>query len=148
MDKLGLFLEKFCDMIGLDVVLLMNIGIEVVEIVFKVVCCWGYMVKGILENKVEIIVVENNFYGCSILVISFLIDIDYQKGFGLFILGFKVVFFNDVKVLEEVIIENICVFLVEFVQGEVGINVLDDGYLKEVCVICDKYNVLMFLDEI
>lgn len=147
-DKLGGFLEKLCDMTGLDAVLPMNTGTEAVETALKAARRWGYMVKGIEEGKAEIIVAENNFHGRSISVISFSTDEDYKKDFGPLTPGFKTVPFNDAKALEEMVNENTCAFLVEPVQGEAGINVPDDGYLKEVRRICDKHNVLMFLDEI
>ncbi len=139
-DKLGAFLEKLCAMTGLDAVLPMNTGTEAVETALKAARRWGYMVKGIPENKAEIIVAENNFHGRSISVISFSTDADYRKGFGPLTPGFKVIPFNDAKALEEAITENTCAFLVEPVQGEAGINVPDEGYLKEVRAICDKHN--------
>ncbi len=147
-DKLGPFVKKICDFTGLDAVLPMNTGTEAVETALKAARRWGYNVKNIPENKAEIIVAAQNFHGRSISIVSFSSEAGYKAGFGPLTPGFKEVPFNDAKALEEAITEHTCAFLVEPVQGEAGINVPNEGYLKQVRDICDKHNVLLLLDEI
>ena len=147
-DQLAPMMEKACALSGLDMGIPMNTGAEAVETAVKVARRWGYQVKGIPENKAEIIVAENNFHGRTTTIISFSTERDYQKDFGPLTSGFKAVPFGDVQALEKAITPNTCAFLVEPIQGEAGIIVPPKGYLKEVRRICTENNVLLILDEV
>ncbi len=147
-DTLAPFLEKLCDMTGLDVALPMNTGAEAVETAIKAARRWGYTVKGIPENAAEIIVANGNFHGRTTTVISFSSDDEYKQGFGPFTPGFVEVPYGDIKALEAAITPNTCAFLVEPIQGEAGIVVPPAGWLKAAAALCKKHNVLLILDEI
>ena len=147
-NTLGKFLDKICDLSGLDMALPMNTGAEAVETAIKAARRWGYQVKGIAENQAEIITAEQNFHGRTTTIISFATDEGTKKDFGPFTPGFKTVPFGDAKALEAAITPNTCAFLVEPMQGEAGIIVPPAGWLKEVAAICKKNNVLLILDEI
>lgn len=128
----------------------MNMGVEVVEIVLKFCCKWVYEVKKFFKDMVEIVVCWNNFYGCIIIIVFFFIDLDVYNNYGFFIFGFVVIFYNDVEVLVKVLDEYFYVvgFLVEFIQGEVGVYVFDEGYLKKCYDLCCVYNVFFIVDEV
>lgn len=147
-DQLAPFIEKACQFAGFDMGLPMNSGAEAVEVAIKVARRWGYEVKNIPDDKAEIIVAYNNFHGRTTTIISFSSNSSYKKHFGPFTPGFKLVPFGDAKALEEAITPNTCAFLVEPIQGEAGIIVPPDGYLKEIRNICTENNVLLILDEI
>lgn len=147
-DKLAPFIEKACQMAGLEMAIPMNTGVEAVETAVKCVRRWGYQVKKVPENQAEIIVAENNFHGRTTTVISFSTEPEYQKDFGPFTPGFKSIPFGDSGALEKSITPNTVAFLVEPIQGEGGIIVPPKGYLKEVKKICEKHNVLLVVDEI
>jgi ornithine--oxo-acid transaminase len=147
-DQLAPMMEKACALSGLDMGIPMNTGAEAVETAVKVVRRWGYQVKGIPENKAEIIVAENNFHGRTTTIISFSTERDYQKDFGPLTSGFKAVPFGDIQALEKAITPYTCAFLVEPIQGEAGIIVPPKGYLKEVRRICTENNVLLIMDEV
>ncbi|EKE09626.1 MAG: hypothetical protein ACD_16C00130G0031 [uncultured bacterium] len=147
-DQLAPMLEKACALSGLDMGIPLNTGVEAVEVAVKVARRWGYEVKGIPENKAEIIVAENNFHGRTTTAISFSTESSYKKDFGPFTPGFKAIPFGDAKALERAITPHTCAFLVEPIQGEAGIIVPPKGYLKEVRQICTKNNVLLILDEV
>ena len=147
-DKLGPFLEKICQISGLDMALPMNTGAEAVETAIKAARRWGYEVKNIPEGQAEIIVAENNFHGRTTTIIGFSTDDDARKSFGPFTPGFKNVPFGDALALEAAITPNTCAFLVEPIQGEAGIILPPEGWLKEVRRICTQNNVLLVLDEI
>ncbi len=147
-NKLGAFLEKLTKTCGMEKALPMNSGAEGVETAVKCARRWGYMKKGIPENKAEIIVCENNFHGRTTTVISFSTEADYKKGFGPFTPGFIAIPFNDIAALEKAITPNTAAFLVEPIQGEAGVYVPNDGYLKKAYDICKKNNVLFIADEI
>ena len=114
----------------------------------KAVRKWGYKVKGIPENQAEIIVCENNFHGRTIAIIGFSSEEQYRDGFGPFAPGFKMIPFGDAAALEEAITPNTVAFLVEPIQGEAGIIIPPDGYLRDVRSICNEHNVVLILDEI
>lgn len=147
-DKLGAFLEKLCHMSGMDMALPMNTGAEGVETAIKATRLWGYKVKGIAENKAEIIVALNNFHGRTTTITGFSSEAAYKEGFGPFTPGFVQVPFGDAAALEKAITPNTCAFIVEPMQGEAGIIIPPKGWLKEVQAICKKHNVLLILDEI
>ncbi len=143
-DQLPLFYE----MTGFEMALPMNSGTEAVETALKTARKWGYTVKGIPEGQAEIVVCANNFHGRSIAIVSFSTDAQYQAGFGPFVAGFKVVPFGDAEALRAAITPNTCAFLVEPIQGEAGIIIPPDGYLREAAAICREHNVLLIADEI
>jgi ornithine--oxo-acid transaminase len=147
-DQLALFYQELCALTNSHKVLPMNSGAEAVETVIKAVRKWGYQVRGIEENMAEIIVCENNFHGRTISIISFSSDPSARDNFGPFTPGFKTIPFGDAKALETAITPNTVAFLVEPIQGEAGVMIPPEGYLKEVQAICRKNNVLLVLDEI
>lgn len=147
-DQLGLFYKDLCELTRSHKVLPMNSGAEAVETAIKVVRKWGYKVKGVPEDKAEIIVCENNFHGRTITIVGFSTDENSRAGFGPFTPGFKIIPFGDAEALEAAITPNTVGFLVEPIQGEAGVIVPPPGYLKKVRSICDKENVVLVLDEI
>lgn len=147
-DQLGPFCEKLSRLTGKDMVLPMNTGAEAVETAIKAVRRWGYWKKGVPENQAEIIVCENNFHGRTITVISFSSEEAYREGFGPFTPGFKIIPYGDIRALEEAITPNTVAFLVEPIQGEAGIIVPPDGYLRQAYELCKRHNVLFVADEI
>jgi ornithine--oxo-acid transaminase len=147
-DQLGPFYREVCELTRSHKVLPMNSGAEAVETAIKTVRKWGYTVKGIAENKAEIIVCENNFHGRSISIISFSTDPHSRREFGPFTPGFKIVAFDDVPALEAAITADTVGFLVEPIQGEAGVIIPQPGYLKAARELCDRHNVVLILDEI
>lgn len=147
-DTLLPFLEKLCEFTALDVALPMNTGAEAVETAIKACRRWGYRVKKIPTNKAEIIVASNNFHGRTVSIISFSSDQHYKADFGPFTPGFVEIPFGDSKALLNAITPNTCAFLVEPIQGEAGIVIPPQGWLKECEDICKKNNVLLIVDEI
>lgn len=147
-DQLGPFLKKICEITGKDKGLPMNSGAEAVETALKAARKWGYTVKGVEEDKAEIITCANNFAGRTITVISFSTEKQYRFGFGPFTPGFKTIPYGDVGVLRDAITENTVAFLVEPIQGEGGIIVPPEGYLKSCWEICKENNVLLIADEV
>src|SRR5579862_5235984 len=146
--QLPLLYEELHNLTGFDKTLPMNSGAEAVETAVKAARKWGYKVKGIPEGKAEIIVCANNFHGRTVTLVSFSSDHQYRDGFGPFTPGFKVVPFGDVQALRDAITPNTCAFLVEPIQGEAGIVIPPDGYLKQVAAICRENRVLLMADEI
>ena len=142
--------EKFItDYFGYDKVLPMNTGVEGGETAIKLARRWGYNVKGIAENKAKIIFAEGNFWGRTLAAISSSTDPSSFKGFGPYMPGFGLVPYNDLVALEEALKDKeVAAFMVEPIQGEAGVVIPDDGYLKAVRDLCDKYNVLFIADEI
>ncbi len=147
-DQLGLFYKEVCSLTNSHKMLPMNSGAEAVETVIKAVRKWGYKVKGIPEDQAEIIVCANNFHGRTITIVGFSTDPTARTGFGPFTPGFKVIPFGDAKALEAAITPNTAGFLVEPIQGEAGVIIPPEGYLKQVRQICTDNNVVMILDEI
>jgi ornithine--oxo-acid transaminase len=147
-DQLGLFYKEICEMTNSHKVLPMNSGAEAVETVIKAVRKWGYQVKGVPRNQAEIIVCQNNFHGRTITIVGFSTDEQYREGFGPFTPGFKVIPFGDAGALEAAITHNTVGFLVEPLQGEAGVIVPPEGYLKQARAICTKKDVVLILDEI
>lgn len=147
-DKMGPFLEKLCELSGFEKALPMNTGAEAVETALKAVRKWGYKVKGVPEDKAEIIVCENNFHGRTISIISFSTEDQYKDGFGPFTPGFKVVPYGDPDALEKAITPNTVAFIMEPIQGEAGVVVPAEGVLEKVREITKKNNVLLVFDEI
>jgi ornithine--oxo-acid transaminase len=147
-DQLGLFYEEICKITHSHKVLPMNSGAEAVETAIKTVRKWGYQVKGVPENQAEIIVCRNNFHGRTIAIVGFSTDEGSRIGFGPFAPGFIVVPFGDADALAAAVTPNTVGFLVEPIQGEAGVIIPPDGYLKKVRKICDHNNIILILDEI
>jgi ornithine--oxo-acid transaminase len=147
-DQLGLFYKELCELTRSHKVLPMNSGAEAVETVIKAVRKWGYQVKGVAEDEAEIIVCKDNFHGRTITIVGFSTDEGSRKGFGPFTPGFPVIPFGDLKALEEAITPKTVGFLVEPIQGEAGVIIPPNGYLRGAKEICEKNNVVLILDEI
>lgn len=147
-DQLPLLYKELHELTGFDMALPMNSGAEAVETAVKTARKWGYKVKGIPDGKAEVIVCANNFHGRTITVISFSIDEQYRDGFGPFTPGFKIIPFGDANALRAAITPNTCAFLVEPIQGEAGIVIPPDGFLREAAEICRQNRVLLMTDEI
>lgn len=150
-SKLGEYEEKITKLFGFDKVLPMNSGAEAVETAVKLARKWSYEVKGISENAAKIIVCENNFHGRTTTIVSFSNDPDANQNYGPFTPGFIKIPYNDINALEEVLktdAQNIAAFLAEPIQGEAGVYVPNDGYLKQASDLCKKYNVLFIADEV
>ena len=150
-SSLGEYEKMITALFGFDKVLPMNSGAEAVETAVKLARKWSYEVKGISENAAKIIVCENNFHGRTTTIVSFSNDPDANKNYGPFTPGFIKIPYNDISALEETLkndAPNIAAFLVEPIQGEAGVYVPDDGYLKQASELCKKYNVLFIADEV
>ncbi|MCG8553171.1 MAG: ornithine--oxo-acid transaminase [Desulfobacterales bacterium] len=147
-DQLSSFYQVLCRLTNSHKVLPMNSGAEAVETAIKTVRKWGYKNRGIPENKAEIIVCNNNFHGRTITIVSFSSDASARDGFGPFTPGFKNIPFGDANELADAVTENTIAFMAEPIQGEAGVIIPEDGYLKEVRRICDENNLVMILDEI
>ena len=147
-EQLPLLYKELHDLTGFDLVLPMNSGAEAVETAVKTARKWGYKVKGIPQDKAEIIVCANNFHGRTVTIVSFSTDEQYRDGFGPFTPGFKVIPFGDARALREAITPNTCAFLVEPIQGEAGIVIPPEGFLREAAAICRDNHVLLMADEI
>ncbi len=147
-DQLPFLYKELCELTGYQMVLPMNSGAEAVETALKATRKWGYKVKGIKKNEAEIITCSNNFAGRTISIISFTTVDQYKDGFGPFTPGFKIIPYGDSGALEKAITKNTAAFLVEPIQGEGGVIVPPDGYLKKAFDICKKNNVLFIADEI
>lgn len=147
-DQLPLLLEDLHRLTGMSESLLMNSGAEAVETAIKAARKWGYVVKGIPRDQAEIIVCEGNFHGRTVSIVSFSTVEQYREGFGPFTPGFVVVPFGDASALARAITPRTCAFLVEPIQGEAGIVLPPDGYLKQVERICRAHDVLLIVDEI
>ena len=147
-DQLPLLCQQLHDLTGIDMMLPMNTGAEAVETALKAARKWGYEVKGIPPERAEIIVCRNNFHGRTISIVSFSTEAQYREGFGPFTPGFRVVPFDDVAALRDAISSDTCAFLMEPIQGEAGIIIPKDGYLRQCYEVCQKENVLFVVDEI
>ncbi len=147
-DQLPLFYQQLHELTGYEMALPMNSGAEAVETAVKAARKWGYKVKGIPDGQAEIVVCANNFHGRTVTVISFSTDEQYRDGFGPFTPGFKVIPFGDAAALRDAITSNTCAVLVEPIQGEAGIVIPPDGFLREAAKICRRNNVLLIADEI
>ncbi len=149
-DMLGRY-EKFaCEYFGFDKLLPMNTGAEAVETAIKICRRWAYEKKEIPENQAEIIVCENNFHGRTTTIISFSNDPVARTHFGPYTNGFIKIEYDNLIILEETLKNNpnVAGFLVEPIQGEAGVYVPSEGYLKKAKTLCEKYNVLFIADEV
>ncbi|MFJ1327603.1 ornithine--oxo-acid transaminase [Capnocytophaga canimorsus] len=150
-SKLGIYEEKITKLLGFDKVLPMNSGAEAVETAIKLARKWSYEVKGIKGHQAKIVVCENNFHGRTTTIVSFSNDPDAHTNYGPFTPGFIRIPYNDVDALEKVLTEdaqNIAAFLVEPIQGEAGVYVPDEGFLKKTSELCKQHNVLFIADEV
>ncbi|PNZ37324.1 ornithine--oxo-acid transaminase [Mammaliicoccus vitulinus] len=147
-DQLGPWYEKICKLANKDMVLPMNTGAEAVETAIKAARRWAYGVKGVEDNKAEIIAMNGNFHGRTMAAVSLSSEKEYQRGYGPLLGGFKLVDFGDIEQIKSAITPNTAAILIEPIQGEAGINVPEDGYLKQIREVCDKNNVLFIADEI
>ncbi len=150
-SNLGEYEQKITTLFGFDKVLPMNSGAEAVETAVKLARKWSYEIKGISENAAKIIVCENNFHGRTTTIVSFSNDPDANQNYGPFTPGFIKIPYNDTAALEEILNReagNIAAFLVEPIQGEAGVYVPDEGFLKNASEICKKHNVLFIADEV
>ena len=147
-NTLGPFLEKLIHISGLEVALPMNTGAEAVETAIKAARRWAYKTKKVEANKAEIIVVEGNFHGRTITIISFSTDIESKEDFGPYTPGFITIKYDSIDSLKEAITKNTAALLVEPIQGEAGIVIPDSKWLPEARKICTENNVLLILDEI
>ncbi len=147
-DQLGLFYQEVCDLTRSHRILPMNSGAEAVETAVKTVRKWGYQVKGVPADQAEIIVCRNNFHGRTITIVSFSTDDASRNGFGPFTPGFRVVPFGDIDALRAAVTPNTVGFLVEPIQGEAGVIIPPDGYLKAAHQLCRDHGIVLILDEI
>lgn len=150
-SNLGEYEKKITSLFGFDKVLPMNSGAEAVETAIKLARKWSYEVKGIKDGYAKIIVCENNFHGRTTTIVSFSNDKDAHNNYGPFTPGFLRIPYNDIEALAKVLedeAEHIAAFLVEPIQGEAGVYVPDEGYLKNASELCKKRNVLFVADEV
>jgi len=147
-DQLGEFYEKLSALTGKEMILPTNTGAEAVETALKAVRRWAYDVKKVPENQAEIIVCEGNFHGRTVTVTSFSSDEGYRRGFGPFTPGFKIIPYGDIEALKQAITPNTAAFMLEPIQGEAGILIPQEGFLKQAQELCKANNVLLVCDEI
>ena len=147
-DQFPPLLEKLCKLTGFEKALLMNSGAEAVETAIKAIRKWAYDVKGVEYPKAEIIVAEGNFHGRTTTIVGFSTDPDSQSLFGPFTPGFKVVPYGDLKAVEAAITPNTAAIFMEPIQGEAGVMIPPDGFLKGLRALADQHKFLLVLDEI
>ena len=147
-DQYGAFLRELCELAGYEKALPMNTGAEAVETAIKATRRWGYERKGVPDGKAEIVVCEGNFHGRTTTIVGFSSEPAYRKGFGPFTPGFRLVPYGDADALESALTEHTVAFLVEPVQGEAGVVVPPDGYLRRAAELCRERGVLLVVDEV
>ena len=147
-DQLPLLAKEMCELTGYEMMLPMNSGAEAVETAIKAARKWGYEVKGVPEDTAHIIACHGNFHGRTITIISFSPEEQYRDGFGPFTPGFELIPYGEAAALERAITAHTVAFMVEPIQGEGGVVVPPEGYLKQVREICVRHNVLLIADEI
>jgi ornithine--oxo-acid transaminase len=147
-DQLGLFYRELCTLTHSHKVLPMNSGAEAVETGLKLARKWGYTVKGAPLDKAEIIVAAENFHGRTLAIVGFSTDPHSRQGFGPFAPGFRIVPYGDAAALAAAFNENTVAFLVEPIQGEAGVIIPPQGYLKQARDLCTAHHALLILDEI
>lgn len=148
-DVLGEYEEFMTQLFGFDKLLPMNTGVEGGETALKLARRWGYDVKGVKKNEAKIIFAEGNFWGRTLSAISASTDPTSYSGFGPYMPGFEIVPYNDIPSLEKAFEDpNVVAFMVEPIQGEAGVVVPDEGYLKKVSALCKAKNVLFIADEV
>ena len=147
-DKMGLFFKKLVELTGYEMVLPMNTGAEAVETAIKVARKWAYVSKGVPKYEAEIIVAEGNFHGRTTTIVSFSTEEFYKEMFGPFTPGFVIVPYGDIEAIKAAITPNTAAIMIEPIQGENGVVVPPDGYLKQIAETCHENNVLFIADEI
>lgn len=147
-DQLPLLAKELCELTGYEMMLPMNTGTEAVETALKAARKWGYQIKGVPDGQAEIITCAGNFHGRTITIVGFSTEGLYRDDYGPFTPGFLTVPYGDADALEAAITPNTVAFLVEPIQGEGGVVLPPDGYLKRVREICNRHNVLLITDEI
>ncbi|WP_102706563.1 ornithine--oxo-acid transaminase [Terribacillus saccharophilus] len=147
-DQLGVWYEKVAALTGKDMILPMNTGAEAVETAFKAARRWGYDVKGIADDQAEVIVCSGNFHGRTMTAVSLSSEAEYRRGFGPMIPGIKVIAYGDLDALKSAITPNTAALILEPIQGEAGIIIPPEGYLKAASKLCKQENVLFIADEI
>jgi ornithine--oxo-acid transaminase len=147
-SELAAFLKAICDYCELDMACPMNTGAEAIETCIKLARKWGYVKKGVVKDRAEIIVAEGNFHGRTTTIVGFSSEPQYRELFGPYGPGFKTVPFGDAGAIEAAINENTVAVMMEPIQAEGGIIVPYDGFLHDVCDICARHNVLVIWDEI
>ncbi|BCU51885.1 ornithine--oxo-acid transaminase [Staphylococcus auricularis] len=147
-ENLGAWYEKVCKLSGKEKALPMNTGAEAVETALKAARRWAYEVKKIEPDQAEIIAFNGNFHGRTMAPVSLSSEAEYQRGYGPLLDGFRKVDFGVIEAVKSAINDNTAAILIEPIQGEAGINVPPEGYLKEIRTLCDEHNVLFIADEI
>jgi ornithine--oxo-acid transaminase len=147
-EKLAPFLQRACELTGMDRALPMNSGAEAVETALKAARKWSYQVKGVAEEQAEIIACEGNFHGRTMGALALSTEAQYRTGFGPFMPGVRIVPFGDSAALEQAITPHTAAFIVEPIQGEAGIRVPPENYLSRCAEICRQHRVLLIADEI
>ena len=147
-DQLGPWYEMICKISGKNMTLPMNTGAEAVETAIKAARRWAYDVKGVEENKAEVIGCTGNFHGRTMTAVSLSSEEEYKRGFGPMLPGISLVPFGDLKALEDAISPNTAAFIIEPIQGEAGIIIPPAGYMKAAFELCKEHNVLFIADEI
>ncbi|MBM40935.1 MAG: ornithine--oxo-acid transaminase [Acidobacteria bacterium] len=147
-DQLGPFYEELSALTGFPRILPMNTGAEAVETAVKMARKWAYQVKGVPANQAEILVFSNNFHGRTTTIVGFSSEEKYRDGFGPFAPGFRLLPFGDLAALDDAFSTKVAAVLVEPIQGEAGILVPPDGYLRALRDSCDEHQALLMVDEI
>ena len=147
-DRFGPFCRKLAELLGYERVLMMNSGAEAVETAIKAARRWGYQKKGVGGDRAEILVFENNFHGRTTTIVGFSTDPGTRQDFGPFAPGFRVLPYGDAGAVERAMHENVVAVLVEPVQGEAGVIVPPQGFLRRLREICDERRALLLVDEI
>ncbi len=147
-DQLGPWYEKVSSLTGKEMVLPMNTGAEAVETAFKAARRWAYDVKGVPDNQAEIVACTGNFHGRTMGAVSLSSDPEYKRGFGPLLPGIKLIPYGDLEALKEAITPNTAAFLIEPIQGEAGIIIPPEGFMKAALDLCKENNVLFIADEI
>ena len=147
-DQLGPWYEKVCQLTNKDMVLPMNTGAEAVETAVKAARRWSYDVKGVAEDQAEIIACAGNFHGRTMTAVSLSSDAEYKRGFGPMLPGIKLIPYGDIDALKAAITPNTAAFLIEPIQGEAGIIIPPEGFMKTAFDVCRENNVLFIADEI
>ena len=147
-DQLGPFARDLAELTGKELILPMNSGAEAVETAIKTARKWGYLVKGVPENHATIVAMEGNFHGRTTTIVSFSNDPDATAGYAPYTPGFRLVPYGDIAALEAAIDDSTVAVLLEPIQGEAGVVIPPEGYLKSVRALCNRTNTLMVADEI
>ena len=147
-DQLPLLYKELCELTGFEMAIAMNSGAEAVETALKIARKWGYVIKGIEKYNAEIIVAGGNFHGRTISIISFSTEPLYRDAFGPYTPGFKIAKYGDIASLEALVNKNTAAVMIEPIQGEAGVIIPPEGYLKDVATFCKENNILLIADEI